>query len=94
MLRCLAAVLHAPQRAACGLYKRIYILFLSTTSEPHNDQGNNHLCRPLAGLKVIKKKLVRKALDIIRKLSDGEIKGREKEVEASEEEASECAAAI
>ncbi|GAB4818046.1 hypothetical protein N2152v2_005092 [Parachlorella kessleri] len=38
------------------------------------------------GLKVIKKKLVRKALDVIRKLSDAEIRGREQEEKEQEEE--------
>lgn len=42
-----------------------------------------------AGLKVIRKKLVRKALDIIRKLSDADIRGRKEEEKAALEEQSE-----
>ncbi len=38
---------------------------------------------------MIKKKLVRKALDVIRKLSDAEIRGREQEEKEQEEEHSE-----
>lgn len=41
--------------------------------------------RSSAGLKVIKKKLVRKAIDMIKKLADGEVKAR-KEVEEKKEE--------
>lgn len=41
---------------------------------------------PPAGLKVIKKKLVRKAIDMIKKLADGEVKARKEAEEKKAEE--------
>jgi hypothetical protein len=46
---------------------------------------------PAAGLKVIKKKLVRKAIDMIKKLADGEARAK-KELEEKKEEEGERAA--